>query len=95
MRRPVAWVVGGAALFGFLRRRRQPPAATTSLDPRADELRRKLDESRSIVQEREEFEVGETPVDQAEPVPVDPAQRRREVHEEARATVEQMREAGR
>ncbi len=95
MRRPVAWVVGGAALLGFLRRRRQPPAPTTDADPRADELRRKLEESRSIVQEREEFEVGETPVDQAEPVPADPAQRRREVHEEARATVEQMREAGR
>ena len=95
MRRPVAWVVGGAALFGFLRRRRQPPPASTGADPRADDLRRKLEESRSIVQEREEFEVGETPVDQAEPVPADPAQRRREVHEDARATVEQMREAGR
>ena len=93
MRRPLAWVVGGAALFGFLRRHRQPPPDVAGTDPRADELRRKLEESRSIVQEREEFEVGETPVDQAEPV--DPAQRRREVHEEARATVEQMREAGR
>jgi hypothetical protein len=95
MRRPLAWVLGGAALFGFVRRRRQPPAANTGADPRADELRRKLEESRSIVQEREEFEVGETPLDQAEPMPVDPTQRRREVHEEARATVEQMREAGR
>jgi len=94
MRRPLAWVVGGAALLGFLRRR-QPPAPATVADPRADELRRKLEESRSIVQEREEFEVGETPVDQAEPLPADPAQRRREVHDEARATVEQMREAGR
>jgi hypothetical protein len=83
------------ALFGFLRRRREHPPATTDPDPRAEELRQKLAESRSIVQEREEFEVGETPVDQAEPVTPDPAQRRREVHEEARATVEQMREAGR
>jgi hypothetical protein len=83
------------ALFGFRRRRRERPPSTTDPDPRADELRQKLAESRSIVQEREEFEVGETPVDQAEPVPPDPAQRRREVHEEARATVEQMREAGR
>jgi hypothetical protein len=88
-------MLGGAALFGFLRRRRQPPDAETDADPRAEELRRKLEESRSIVQEREEFEVGETPVDQAEPTPVDPAQRRRDVHEEARATVERMREAGR
>jgi hypothetical protein len=95
MRRPLAWALGGAALFGFLRRRQQPSPATTGTDPRAEELRRKLEESRSIVEERAEFEVGETPVDQAEPVAVDPAQRRREVHEEARATVEQMREAGR
>jgi hypothetical protein len=93
MRRPLAWALGGAALFGFLRRRQQPSPAPAVTDPRAEELRRKLEESRSIVQEREEFEVGETPVDQAEPV--DPAQRRRAVHEEARATVEQMREAGR
>jgi hypothetical protein len=91
VKRPLAWLLGGFALFRFLRRRSEPPAAS---DPRADELRRKLDESRSIVQERDEFEVGETPVDQAEPAPVDPAQRRREVHEEGRAAVERMRDAG-
>ena len=94
MRRPVAWLLGGAAVFGFLRRHRERPAAPEA-DPRAEDLRRKLEESRAIVQEREEFEVGETPVDQAEPVPVDPSERRREVHEEARATVEQMRQSGR
>ena len=92
MKRPLAWLLGGFALFGFLRRRREPAADS---DPRAEELRRKLEESRSIVQERDEFEVGETPVDQAEPTPVDPAQRRRDVHEEGRAAVEQMRDAGR
>jgi hypothetical protein len=92
MRRPLAWLFGGFALLGFLRRRREPSAVE---DPRAEELRRKLEESRSIVEEREEFEAAETPVDQVEPAPEDPAQRRREVHEEGRATVERMRETGR
>jgi hypothetical protein len=71
-------------LFGFLRRRQK-------MDPRAENLRRKLEESRSIVEEREEFEGAELTVDQAEPAPEDPESRRREVHESARSTVEQMR----
>jgi hypothetical protein len=73
-------------LLSFLRRRREPAA-----DPRAEELRRKLDESRSIVEERDEFEGGELTVDLAEPAPEDPESRRRGVHDSARATVEQMR----
>jgi hypothetical protein len=73
-------------LLSFLRRRREPAA-----DPRAEELRRKLDESRSIVEERDEFEGGELTVDLAEPAPEDPESRRRVVHDSARATVEQMR----
>jgi hypothetical protein len=92
VKRPLAWLLGGFALFGFLRRRREPAAVS---DPRAEELKRKLEESRSIVEERDEFDVGETPVDQAEPAPLDPAERRRDVHEEGRAAVERMREAGR
>ena len=73
-------------MLSFLRRRREPAA-----DPRADELRRKLDESRSIVEERDEFEGGELTVDQAEPAPEDPESRRRVLHDSARATGEQMR----
>jgi hypothetical protein len=88
MKRPPAWLLGGFALFGFLRRRREPDAA---LDPRADELRRKLAESRSIVEERDEFEGAEVTVDRAEPAPEDPESRRRDVHEAGRATVERMR----
>jgi len=60
-------------------------------DPRADELRRKLDESRSIVEERDEFEGAELTVDLAEPAPEDPESRRRVVHESARTSAEQMR----
>jgi hypothetical protein len=69
----------------FWRRRREPAA-----DPRAEELRRKLDESRSLVDERDEFEGAEVPVDRAEPAPEDPEARRRAVHESARATVDEM-----
>jgi hypothetical protein len=76
-------------LFGFLRRRREPLAVEH--DPRAEELRRKLAESRALVGEREEFEGAELTVDRAEPAPEDPESRRRAVHESARATAEQMR----
>jgi hypothetical protein len=90
MRRPLAWLLGASAVFGFLRRRRQPDAGP---DPRADELRRKLAESRSIVEERDEFEGAELTVDQAEPAPEDPESRRRAVHDAGRATVDRMRRA--
>jgi hypothetical protein len=80
--------VAAAALWRVLRR--QPPAVEAPVDPRAEELRRRLDESQAVVDEREEFEAAETPVDQAEPVQ-DPADRRRAVHAEGRAAVERMR----
>jgi MYXO-CTERM domain-containing protein len=89
MKHRLAWLLGGFALFGFLRRRREAPADP---DPRADELRRKLAESRSMVDERHEFEAAEVTVDLAEPAPGDPESRRRAVHESARATVERMRD---
>jgi hypothetical protein len=89
MRRPWAWLLGALALFGFLRRRRGTVPAVA--DPRAEELRRKLDESRALVDEREEFEAAEVTVDRAEPAAEDPESRRRAVHESARATVDQMR----
>jgi hypothetical protein len=91
MRRPVAWLLGAFALLGFLRRRRAE--AVEDQDPRAEELRRKLAESRSIVEEREEFEEAETTVDQAEPAPENPETRRRAVHESGRAAAERMRDA--
>jgi hypothetical protein len=89
VRKPLAWLLGAFALLGFLRRRREPEVANA--DPRAEELRRKLAESRTIVEERDEFEGAELTVDLAEPAPEDPESRRRAVHDSARATVEQMR----
>jgi hypothetical protein len=66
------------------------PAAAPVLDPRAEALRAKLEESKAVVDEREEFEAAETPLDEA-----DPDERRRRVHAAARATVEEMRGSGR
>jgi hypothetical protein len=67
------------ALAGVLRRRRAT-AAMDGVDARADELRRKLAESRKDCDEEHD-----------DPAHEDPESRRRAVHESARATVEQMR----
>ena len=91
MKRPLAWLLGAFAVLGFLRRRREPLQVVAAADPRAEELRRKLDESKTLVDERDEFEEAELTVDLAEPAPDDPESRRRAVHESARATVDQMR----
>jgi hypothetical protein len=88
MRRSFAWL-GGFTLFRFFRRRR--PGESAPADPRAEELRQRLAEARELSDERDEFEAGETTVDQAEPATPDADARRRDVHEAARATVEQMR----
>jgi hypothetical protein len=80
MRRPLAW------LF-----RRRPPAEAESSDPRADDLRQRLAEARSVVDEREEFESAETTVDQADPGLPSVEERREEVHEAGRERLEQMR----
>jgi hypothetical protein len=88
----LAWLTGGAlaGLLVFRRRRRQPtPELEPAFDPAA-ELRRKLDESRSLLGEREEFESAETPVDEA-PAPGELQERRQRVHEKGRATVDEMR----
>jgi hypothetical protein len=59
-------------------------------DPRAEELRAKLAEAKAAGSDREEFEAGETPVDAVD-APVDIETRRKAVHEEARAALDQMR----
>jgi hypothetical protein len=90
MRARTAWLAGAAgAAIAVYRKLRRPPVPAAE-DPRAEELRQKLDESRAVVDEREEFEAGETPVDQADPdAPVD--DRRQAVHERGKAAAEQMR----
>ena len=85
MRKPATWVVvtlGIAALLHRLKRRRaaaEPSTpATPSVDP-ADELRRKLAESRTESAATET--VPEASV----------SERRAEVHDEARAALDEMR----
>ena len=99
MRRLLTLLSGAIAGFGLYRllagRRvapvsEEPPAAEPRDDPRAEELRHRLAEARTMVEEREEFEAAETPVDRAEPAPeVD--ERRKRVHDEGRRTAERMR----
>ena len=85
--------IGGFALVRWFTRERAQEAVAEP-DGRADELRAKLAESRAIVEERDEFEGAELTVDQAEPGPPNaPEDRRRHVHERARAAAERMRAA--
>jgi len=105
MRRLLAWIgaaFGGIALYRALTRRgAHAPAPADGAeerlapgaDARADELRRKLEESRAVADEQGEADdERETPVDRAEPAGA-PDERRREVHERAREAVERMRGA--
>jgi hypothetical protein len=105
MRRLARWLgaaLGGLALYRLVARRRRraeavlpvdaPPVAADA-ETRAEELRRKLQESRALEDERAAFEEGETTVDQADPdESVD--RRRREVHESARAAADEMHSSG-
>lgn len=87
MRNRLAWLgaVGVAGVAAYRRLRRQPAE-----DPAA-ELRRRLDESRDLAGERDEFEEGETPVDEAE-APQGLDERRRAVHERGRSALDDMRQ---
>ncbi len=90
MRRLYAWlaaVAGGMAAYRAFRRRPLPSPEPSAEDARAEELKAKLAEARAAADDREQFEAGETPVDQA----VDPEARRRAVHEQARDTIDEMR----
>jgi hypothetical protein len=92
MRARTAWLAGaaGAAIAAYRKLRPAPassPAPTPTDDPRAEELRRKLEESRTVAEEQhEEAASPETPVDEA-----DVESRRAAVHERARAATDDMR----
>jgi hypothetical protein len=90
VRNRAAWIAGalGAAGVAYRALRGKPKAAA---DPRADELRRKLDESKPLVDEREEFEAGETTVDDAEAPTLD--EKRAAVHERGQSAVRDMRDS--
>jgi hypothetical protein len=90
--RRLAFLTGGVALgvAAVWRTVRRKPRPASESDPRADELRARLDESRAVVDDREEFEGAETTVDAVDAVP-DTEERRRAVHAEGRAAVDKMR----
>jgi hypothetical protein len=87
MRRIVAWIAGaagGVAAYRLLRRwgaelETWPEPAAAEPDARAEELRAKLAESRE--EERPAAEVAS---------PESPDERRRRVHEEGRAAIDEM-----
>ena len=85
MRRLLA-LLGVVALAWAWLKHRGRPEAPAELDPRADELRRRLDESRALAEEEpaaDDFTSGETPVDADE--------RREDVHARGRAAIDEMR----
>ena len=91
MRARTAWLAGaaGAAIAVYRKLRPAPASAPAPADdPRAEELRRKLEESRTVAEEQhEEVASPETPVDEA-----DVESRRAAVHERARAATDEMRD---
>ena len=88
MRARTAWLAGAAGAAVAAYRKLRPAAAPAPEDdPRAEELRRKLEESRTVAEEQhEEAASPETPVDEA-----DVESRRAAVHERARAAADEMR----
>jgi hypothetical protein len=81
-------VVAGAAAYRVLTRRPPPPVVP---EPHVEALKSKLAEARVVIDDREEFEAAETPIDQAEAVPSEVGDRRRSVHERGRQVAEEMR----
>lgn len=86
MRRRLTWVLvtlGIAALVRRLRRRAEPELEAHDTDDPADELRRKLADSRS---DENDASAPEPPADTVE-------ERRADVHQEGRAALDEMRDS--
>ena len=100
MRRLTAWiggVAGGITTYRWLRRRSQaaagptPEAPPPDPDGRADELREKLAESRAAEPVAEEAPPEPVAEEEPAPGPESPEERRRLVHEEGRAALDEMK----
>ncbi len=88
MDRRFAWLGAAAGALAVWRwRRRKPQVKPQAEEDPAESLRAKLEESRAVADERDRFEERETPVDEA----ADPEARRRSVHEDARARIDELR----
>jgi hypothetical protein len=89
----VVLFVGVLGLGDWWRRRRRGPDETAPHEEPADpavELRAKLAESRDEPATETEAEEAE-PASQSEPLPADPEARRQEVHDAARASIDELR----
>ena len=101
MRASTAWLLAGAGVAAVVAHRmyrrpveQLPSAPPPGPDPRAEELRTKLAESRAAVaEEREELEREEpaTPEAEPEPAPESVEERRKRVHAKGEATARKMR----
>jgi len=100
MGRLFKWIggtLGGIAAYRFVRRQEaslqtSPETAPAEPDARAEELRAKLAESRAPEPVAVEGPASEPePQPQPEPEPDSPDERRRRVHEEGRAALDDMR----
>lgn len=80
--------LAGILGIAWLRRRNAQPTAPPGPDP-ADELRSKLAQAREAAEARPEDDAGETPIDEA-PDPGDVATRRQDVHDRARAAIDDL-----
>jgi hypothetical protein len=92
----LALIVGGAVVAGAAAYRaltRRPPAPVVP-EPHVEAMKARVAEARAVVDDREEFEGAETPIDQAEMVPAELGDRRRSVHERGRQAAEEMRRGG-
>jgi hypothetical protein len=92
VRARTAWLAGaaGAAIAVYRKFKPAPaPAPAPEDDPRAEELRRKLEESRTVAEEQHE-EVASPEVTGAD-AGADVESRRAAVHERARAASDEMR----
>jgi hypothetical protein len=92
VRSRTAWIAGALGAAGVAYRavrRRGSDLDHEAPDPRADELRRKLEDSKQLVEEREQFESGETAVDEVETSTL--ADKRAAVHERGHAAAREMR----
>jgi hypothetical protein len=98
MRRLTAWiggVAGGIAAYRFFRRHPQPEPSSpepAESDHRAEELRAKLAESRTVEPVVEEAPHEPAPAEEPAAEPESPEERRRRVHEEGRAALEEMKD---
>jgi len=90
----LAGTLAAVRVISRRRARRAADRAPTAPDPRAESLRRRLDEARAVVAEQEEYDAAEVPVDEAEPAPVDPSRLRERIHAEGREKAEAMRRRG-